>query len=90
MVKRILKTPNITLGEDNRPKSICPHCKDIMIMDIMPFKDNISLIMQDNCPRCGGNIFVGLLILSNSSLKGLYSSIQIVIDAIDPKNKLLV
>ena len=85
------KLITITRDEnEKRPRIVCPHCKEIILMDIRPFEKDVSKLMQSNCPKCGGLIFVGLLILAHPDLKGLVSCIQLVVETIDTKNKILV
>lgn len=82
----------ITITRDEgetRPKIICPHCKEIILMDIKPFEENVAKLMQSNCPKCAGVIFVGLLILAHPNLNGLVSCIQMVVDTLNTKNKIL-
>lgn len=82
----------ISIGRDEdetRPRIVCPHCKQIILMDIKPFEQNVAKIMQSNCPKCRGIIFVGLLILAHPDLQGLISSIQLVVETIKTENKIL-
>lgn len=76
-------------NEDRRPRIVCPHCKDEILMDIMPFKDNVAQVMVDKCPKCGGEIFVGLLILCHPSMEGLGHSIQLVVNTLNTQNQIL-
>jgi len=82
------KTAGIIVGEDNRPKVVCPHCRQIIVMDIKLFMNDVTKVVESNCPKCNGKVFTGLLILVNSNIKNLYGAIQLCIDAIDPKDKL--
>ncbi len=77
------------IKEPNYPRSMCPHCKKIMKVDITLFKDNASKILQSNCPYCGGTIFSGMLLLSHPELAGLMKCIQIVVETLNPGNKIL-
>ena len=82
----------ISIGKDEdekRPRIVCPHCKEVILMDIKPFEKNVSKIMQSNCPKCRGIIFVGLLILAHPDLKGLISCIQLVVETVKTKNRIL-
>ena len=82
----------ISIGRDEdekRPRIICPHCKETILMDIKPFERNVAKIMQSNCPKCRGVIFVGLLILSHPDLQGLTQCIQLVVNTINTDNKIL-
>lgn len=72
-----------------KPKIICPHCKQTILIDIMPFKDNVSQIMADNCVKCGGKIFVGILILCHPTMEGLSYCVNACVEAISTNNKIL-
>lgn len=82
----------ISIGKDEgetRPRIVCPHCKQTILMDIKPFEKNVAKLMQSNCPKCRGVIFVGLLILSHPDLEGLVKCIQLVVETINTKNQIL-
>lgn len=72
-----------------KPKVICPHCKQQILIDITPFKDNVAQIMKDNCVRCGGVIFVGLLILAHPTMEGLAYCINACVNAVNSQNKII-
>jgi hypothetical protein len=72
-----------------KPKIICPHCHKEILIDIMPFKDNVSQIMADNCARCGGKIFVGIMILCHPKIEGLAYCINAASNAIQTQNKII-
>lgn len=71
------------------PKIVCPHCKREIAIDITPFKDNVAQIMADNCIRCGGKIFVGVMILAHPSMEGLGYCINACVNAVQTQNKIL-
>ena len=82
----------INIGRDEgepTPRIVCPHCKETILMTIKPFEKNVSKLMQSNCPKCRGVIYTGLLILAHPDLKGLISCIQLVVDTINTKNRIL-
>jgi DNA-directed RNA polymerase subunit RPC12/RpoP len=79
----------ITVNEDHKPRVVCPHCLQEILINIMPFKDNVSQIISEKCPRCGGEIFVGLLILCHPKFQGLMSTIQRIVDAANPKQRII-
>ena len=85
------KLISITKDEgETRPRIVCPHCKQTILMDIRPFEKNVGKIMQSNCPKCRGIIFTGLLILAHPDLQGLVKSIQLVVETINTKNRILI
>lgn len=77
-------------GQKQQPRVICPYCQEVIAIDIKPFAADVSKILRDNCPKCRGEIYVGVLILCHQNLNGMLRSIQTVIEAVDPKNKLLL
>ncbi len=77
-------------GQKQQPRVVCPHCEEVIAIDIKPFATDVSKILRDNCPKCRGEIFVGVLILCHQSLNGMLASLQTVIQAVDPKHKLLL
>jgi len=84
------KLISITKDEgETRPRIICPHCKQTILMDIKPFEKNVAKLMQSNCPKCRGIIFVGLLILAHPDLQGLVQCIRLVVETINTKNQIL-
>ena len=79
----------ITIEDDKRPRVVCPHCKEHILIDFEPFKKDVTKIMRDDCPKCRGTVYVGLMILAHSDLRQLALSIQVVIDALKPKNRII-
>jgi hypothetical protein len=79
----------ITTSDDKRPRIICPHCREHILIDLEAFKKDISQIMRDNCVKCRGEIFVGVLIMANSNLPALASEIQTVIDVLKPRQRII-
>lgn len=76
--------------EPNVPRVICPHCKQVLKMDITPFKENVAKIVESRCPLCSGKIYTGLLILCHPQLEGLMLSIRTMADSLKTKNKLFL
>jgi predicted RNA-binding Zn-ribbon protein involved in translation (DUF1610 family) len=87
-MNNVLKSSGIILGEDNRPKVVCPHCRQIIIMDIKLFLDDVSKVVESSCPKCGGKLYTALLIMTNSNLNHLRKMIEMCITVINPGNKL--
>jgi hypothetical protein len=71
-----------------RPAIICGHCKQQIEIDISQFVNDVSKIYKDNCYKCGGEIFVSVLIMGNTQLNPLLQQIQTVIDALSKGNVL--
>lgn len=77
------------IENEKAPRSVCPHCKKVMFVDVTMFKDDVTKIMESKCPYCHGTIYTGVLILSNTDLRKLAGAIQTVIDALKPANKII-
>lgn len=75
--------------EAKPPLIICPHCKQEILIDIIPFSKDVSKILRDNCVKCGGEINVGIFILSDVSMRGLLNNIAVVIQSLEGGNVLL-
>lgn len=71
------------------PLIICGNCKNQIRIDIKPFSEDVSKILRDKCPKCGGELNVGILILSHPRLEGLLQAIQACVQAMNTGNVLL-
>jgi len=74
------------IGEDKRPIIICPHCKGKVIVNIIPFNQNISGIAEFTCNLCRGKIYCGILLLANATPQALFANIEKVVQAAGAKN----
>jgi hypothetical protein len=75
--------------ESKPPLIICPHCKKEVNIDITPFSKDVSKILRDKCTKCGGEIHVGVLILSHPRLDGILGAINNCVMAMGKGNVLL-
>jgi len=75
--------------EELRPRIVCMHCKQEMLIDLDPFKEDITKIMGDKCIHCGGEIFVGLLLLGHKTLPMLLGCLQLIIETMNTQNSIL-
>lgn len=89
MAKKKQRGQLIQIAPDTRPKIICLHCKKEILIDITQFKDDPTKILRDNCTRCGGELFVGVLILSHKDLKQLLLAIQQVVESLNTGNLII-
>lgn len=78
------------VGEDKTPRIICQHCKQQIPIDISAFAKDCTKILRDSCPKCKGEIFVGILILSHKSHYNLLQSIKLVVNNLQSDNQLLI
>lgn len=72
----------ITIEHQDLPRTKCPHCKNEILLDIEPWKKDVTKIMQDKCPKCGGVIIVAMMIFANADMKTMLSCIQLVADTV--------
>jgi hypothetical protein len=83
--------PRIEVLENKRaPQSICPHCKDLLYLDLKLFANDVSKIVQSNCPKCNGVIFTALLILTHPQIQGLAHTIAGIVEQIDEDKRRLL
>lgn len=75
--------------EEVKPRVVCGHCKNEILIDIKPFSQDCTKIMQDKCPNCNGTLFVGLLILSHPKMNGLLQCIERVINALSNASQII-
>jgi len=75
--------------EQDRPRVKCPHCHNIIAMDIRPFEKDCTKIMQDRCPKCNAVIVVGLLIICHKDMRMFLGALQSIIDHINSQNQIL-
>lgn len=67
--------PLIQVSETKPALITCGKCRKENLIDLTPFNKDVSNILRDNCVHCGGELFVGVLILCNTELRDLLSSI---------------
>jgi hypothetical protein len=73
----------IEIGREKEPPLIpCPFCGEVIRISLQPFENDIKGIIRDNCPKCGGDVHVALLVLADQNLQRLLNYIQTVIDAV--------
>lgn len=66
---------------DQSPPHKCGHCKRELHLVIDAWKPDITKVIRSNCPHCGGEIYAGLFIVSDISLRGVLDTIQGVVKA---------
>lgn len=72
--------------ESGPPRIICPHCRQVIEVNLDIWKKDVSQLFKASCYKCHGEIFMGLIITSNSTLNGLLGTIKTIIEATNPKN----
>ena len=77
--------------DSNEPGSaICPTCKREMQFDLGMFKDNITKVVQSNCPFCKQTLFTCILVMTNVNMDRLMDQLKRVIVASEgPTSKIL-
>lgn len=64
--------------KDTAPKIVCPHCKELIYIHLSAYSQDVTKIFEDKCPKCRGNIFTCLFILSDRNMKNLLQAIKAV------------
>ena len=75
--------------EESKPRIICGHCKQEILIDIRPFAQDCTKILRDVCPKCKTELFVGIMILAHPKIEGLLSIIKTLVDSLKIKNKII-
>lgn len=74
----------IEIGKSkNEPIVKCPHCTKQQLIDIVPFREDVTRIMSDKCRHCGGEIVVSMLILCDTDMRSMLQTIQAVVATIN-------
>lgn len=60
------------------PLIICPHCAEKNLIDVTIWREDVTKIFQDKCRSCHGTIVVGMLIVSDTTMAKLLSTIQAI------------
>lgn len=66
------------------PQGLCVHCKKTVFLNLDPWKQDTSRIMESHCPFCRGKLFTGLLIIMHGSLPGLAETIKTITNVLNP------
>ena len=69
---------------ESAPANLCPHCKKELHLILDAFKPEITKVVRSNCPHCGGEIFAAIMILTDTTQRGIAGSIQAVLDMFNP------
>lgn len=75
--------------EEDKPRLACPHCKQHIYVDIDPWKKDMTKVMQDKCPKCHGNIIVGLIMIADVNMPKFLSVIRAIVNAAERATKIL-
>lgn len=65
----------VVKDNDRAPQGICPHCKRTLLLNLSPFQEDMSSIVQTKCPLCAGDIFTACLVLVHGNPEGLANTI---------------
>jgi hypothetical protein len=55
------------MDNGKQPQSKCPHCKQVILLNLDHWKKDMSKIVESKCPLCGGQLFTALLVLVHGS-----------------------
>jgi DNA-directed RNA polymerase subunit RPC12/RpoP len=68
--------------EEIKPRMVCVHCKQEILIDIEPFKKDMTKVLRDRCPKCNGEMIVGMLLLAHGNLHKFLITLKAVIEAV--------
>lgn len=75
-------------SESKRPRIVCYHCKKEYIIDIQGFNKDMTQIAEIVCPNCRKKMYMGILLLANSTPQGLFANINNLVKAANATNSL--
>lgn len=75
--------------EEDKPRAICPHCKQVIYVDIDSWKRDITKIKKDRCPKCHGEIIAGLLIILDVAMPRFLNTLRAIMEVASRANKIL-
>jgi ribosomal protein S27AE len=76
-------------NEDLRPRIVCGKCREEILIDITPFKNDCAKILKDRCPKCHAELFVGILILAHPQMKGLMGILQTILRTLNKSSRII-
>jgi len=88
--KKISITEKAPQSKKIPPKIICPYCRQVILIDIKAFSEDMSTFLKSQCPNCKNYIFVCLIILANTELDALIHDLQRVIKTVEPDNSFFI
>lgn len=80
--KVLLTMTGIEVTEKTAPRVKCPYCQELMTMDIRPFQDDITKVMESLCPFCHRKLFTAMLVITHKNINGLMETLQAVFTAV--------
>jgi len=69
--------------EELKPRIVCGHCKQEILISIAPFEKDCTKIIKDNCPKCKNEIFVGIMIIAHPKLNGLLTTLGSILEVLN-------
>jgi uncharacterized Zn-finger protein len=74
---------NIEVKEKQTPRVQCPYCKSKMAVDLRPFQDDVTKIMESTCPYCNRVLYTAMTILTHRNVNGLMETLQAMYIAVN-------
>lgn len=88
MSAHIIRLPK-RVKESGPPRVVCPLCQEVIEINLDIWKKNVSELFKAKCYKCHGEVFMGLLLLAHSDIKGLLANIQKIIETVNPRNRII-
>ena len=79
----------IQLPETNVPRIKCPHCSEVIGVNLDHWKKDITQVIDSKCIQCHGPITVGLLLIAHKDRRQFAGALQAIIEVIDSPNKII-
>lgn len=76
-------------NEELRPRIVCGKCKEEILIDITPFRNDCTKILRDRCPKCHAELFVGILILAHPRINGLMGILQTILQSLNKSSQII-
>jgi hypothetical protein len=78
--------PKIEVIKDHgvAPANLCPHCSKELHLRLEAFMPEVTKIVRSKCPHCGGEIYAMLLIVTNTTHRGIIGNLQAILDLFNP------
>lgn len=73
----------IQVEEKQIPRVPCPYCKKALAIDLRPFQDDVTKVMESKCPYCFNTLFTAMTLLTHKNLNGLMETLSAMYTAVN-------
>lgn len=75
--------PTIEVKEKQIPRVPCPHCHKMLSVNLLPFQDDVTKVLESKCPYCFQTLFTAMTLLTHKNLNGLMETLQAMFVAVN-------